>query len=412
MTVREGEGDTRDTTLLEKLPPQLHVVRTPYLRFSAWENKSARVLKNAQSSAGRSQNAAPSPLQGHLRSLARFVRSYLYFPDNRVGWIPFGFAAAVDLVFRKRFDLIYTSSLPGSTAVLGLLLKQTFGIPWVAEFRDPLFLPDEVLRSLNMPEPTPTRKKIENWLHARILRNADTLLTVTDGYAQELKSSYHVPPEKVAVVTNGFDEVDFGVAPNGDCDFFPKGYVHLTHLGTIYPYFSAKFFPALLELVQESPEVKQRLRLNIIGYPDGEVLRYTQEKELKDIVTVQGFINQKDAFRAMRSSDYLLVFYGHRYISRVCVPGKIYDFVRVGRPVFAITYDGGLKSLIEKGEAGRTVDPEDKQAIKAALRDILQGRSKVGPPTPSRPEFVEQFRYDRLAGKLAQVLDAAVTHGS
>jgi glycosyltransferase involved in cell wall biosynthesis len=339
------------------------------------------------------------------------VRSWLYFPDETVGWIPFGFAEAVELIFRRRYDVIYTTSPQSSTAALGLLLKQALGIPWVAEFRDPLFLPNDVLRSLNWPEPLPTRQKLEHWLRAAILRRADTVLTVTDGYAQELKSSYKVPPGKVAVVTNGFDEADFKAGLNGNRDFFPAGYVHLTHLGTIYPHFSVNFFPALQELVRESPEVKQRLRLNIIGYPDGDVLQYARGEELKDIVTIRGFISQTDAYRAMRSSDCLLLFYGHRYISRVCVPGKIYDFLRLGRPILAITYEGGLKALIERGEAGWAVDPEDKGAIKQALRRILQDGRRSDPPRPFRPEFVEQFRYDRLAGKLAEVLDATVSHG-
>jgi glycosyltransferase involved in cell wall biosynthesis len=412
ITVQEREEDIRDLTLLEKLPSQLQVVRTPYLRVSAWENPSAGVLEVTGGRARWSEGTRRSQLYGYLRSLARVARSYLYFPDETVGWIPFGFAEAVEQIFRQRYDVIYTTSPQSSTATLGLLLKLVVRIPWVAEFRDPLFLPNDVLHSLNWPEALATRRRLEHWLRAGILRRADTVLTVTDGYAQELKSSYNVPPRKLAVVTNGFDEVDFKAALNGSRDFFPAGYVHLTHLGTIYPHFSVNFFPALREFLRESSEARQKLRLNIIGYPDGEVLQYAQEDDLKDIVTIRSFINQTDALRAMCSSDCLLLFYGHRYISRVCVPGKIYDFLRVGRPILAITYEGGLKALIERGGAGWAVNPEDKEAIKQALRRVLHDGRRSGPPRPFRPEIVEEFRYDRLAGKLAEVLNATISHAS
>jgi glycosyltransferase involved in cell wall biosynthesis len=404
MTVEVGEGDTKDMTLLEKLPPGLNVARTPYLNVAGWETSAASSLKTSGISNRRVNGALRPHFYNHARFWGKIFRACLYFPDETVGWIPFGLAEAAELIFQYRYDLIYTTSKPRSTAVMGLLLKRAFGIPWLAEFRDPLYVPRDVqlLRRQAIPV---ARELLDRCLHELILRSADTLLAVTEGFADELKSSYGVPPQKVAVVPNGFDEADFEFDSSGERSFFPQDFVHLTHLGTIYHRSSGGFFPALLELVQEVPEVRQRVRVNIIGYPDDEVARYSQEEHLKGIVTVRGLIGHHDALRAMRSSDCLLLFYGDPYTSRVCVPGKIYEFLRVGRPVLAVSVEGGLKRIVEQAHAGWILHPNDVAGIKQALKEIALGSRDEFLQRTALPEFAAQYRYDYLAEKLAVIMD-------
>src|SRR5713226_4027359 len=44
LTIRRAEGD-QEPELLERLPPQVHVVRTRYLRISGWENSTAGAVR-------------------------------------------------------------------------------------------------------------------------------------------------------------------------------------------------------------------------------------------------------------------------------------------------------------------------------------------------------------------------------
>jgi glycosyltransferase involved in cell wall biosynthesis len=400
MTIKPRQGDVADPGLLEKVPPEVRVSRVPFLDVTAWERKPHAAARKLGALPSPDAGKQPTMLDRFLRSTAAFVRSCLYFPDEAIGWVPFGLREALRLHRAEKFAVVYTTSPPGSTLLIGFFLKLFTGVRWVAEFRDPWY-----------PSDRPLRRRLERWLHALILRKADTLLAVTDGYAEELRSTYGVRSPKVAVVRNGFDEADFRVGLNGDRSFFPKGYIHLTHIGTIYPHSGGRFFPALRELVREFPDVKQRLRINIIGYPDGETFRYSREEDLRDIVTIRSFVNHTDALLAMRSSACLLLFYGDPYFSRVCVPGKIYEYLRVGRPIFALSVEGGLKQIIEEGNAGWVVHPDDVQGIKQRLRALAFGDQERLSQCAAAPEFVEQFRYDRLAGKLAEVLDQTVSHG-
>jgi len=107
----------------------------------------------------------------------------------------------------------------------------------------------------------------------------------------------------------------------------------------------------------------------------------------------------------MRLSDGLLLFYGHIYTSRTSVPGKLYEYLRIGRPILAVAHEGGVKELIGKGKAGWVARPESTGEIKQALRSLLeQIRSGVGPQLPD-PDFVAQFEYEQLARNLASIFN-------
>jgi len=397
LTIRRAEGD-QEPRLLERLPPQVDVVRTQYLRISGWENSTANAFQGFGGLRSAPTDARQPRFDRYLRSLGELVRSTLYFPDDKVGWVPFGLAKAIQLHRDQPFDLVYTTNPPRSAPIIGLLLKILHGVPWVSEFMDPWYPPQGRIR-----------RKSEDWLQAQLVRKADRVVAMVEQHAEELRRLFNIPAEKLAVVRNGFFEEDFPSTETAPDYPLAPGCFHLSHFGTIYPDNSGSFFPALTELVRERPELKKRLRINIVGYPSENILRYATEGELKDIMQIHGFVpDRTQVLQMMRSSHCLLLFWGRPDFSRLAVAGKTYDYLRVGRPILAVTHEGGVKELVEEAKAGWVVPPDNTEAIKQALRTVLWNHRGDDAPRPSRPEFVAQFRWDRQAEKLARVFHEAV----
>ena len=400
LTITGNRGDAEDPRMLADFPAQIRVERTSCLEISAWENTAGvgvRALGGLQS---KEQDQRQPLWDRWLRSCGRLVRSCLYFPDDTVGWVPLGLARAIELHLQNRFDAVYTTSPPRSGPVIGLLLKILLGIPWVAEFRDPWY-----------PPPGPWRRRFERALLQRILRRADKIVVISRGNAEEMERSHGVSKAKVAVVSNGYDEKEFDCLDGERSALLEPGHFHLSHFGTVYPNFSGRFFEALAGLLGEHPELRDRLRVNVIGFSDDVVQQCAARADLQGVVRLHGFVPHHEALGSMQSSDCLLVFLGNRDVARLSGLGKIYDYLRVGRPILAVAFEGGTQELIEEAQAGWVVNPEDPEAIKRALKAVVSNGPGSGNPRPSRPEFVEQFRYDRLAGRLAEVLNAAVGHG-
>jgi glycosyltransferase involved in cell wall biosynthesis len=233
---------------------------------------------------------------------------------------------------------------------------------------------------------------------------------VTNEQADEIKRSFPVADGKVTVIDNGFDEDDFTSNQASGSFPLPSGFFHLSHFGTIYSGFSGSFFPALAQLLRDRPDWRERLRVNIFGFPDETVRRYSESSELNGVIHLHGFLKHSAALEAMRASDCLLLFLANPEMARLAVSGKTYEYLRAGRPILAVAYEGGVKRLIEEGQAGWVVHPEDTQTMKQVLQILLgEGQEKQN-YQPIRPDFVAQFRYDRLAGSLASVLDKVVSH--
>ncbi len=400
------EGDS-DPGLLDKLPPAVRIVRTEYKRIFAWEQAASSAVKRVGALSPTDDHATYPParfpsLDRWLRRMGNFVRSCVYFPDHTTGWIPGALAEAIRLHRSQPFDVVYCTSPPRSSLIVGWMMKVLLGARWVLELMDPWY-----------PPPTqPLRQWFEHQLLRRLLRSADAVVVMVPGHAEDLHQTFHVPHEKMTVVRNGFDEDDFQPEPQANTELMPPGLLHFSHFGTVYPENSGQFFPALGELVEEMPELRQRLRVNLFGHPHEPVIqRYAQEGPLAGVLRIHGFIPHSRVLQYMRASDLLLLFWGRPDFSRLAAAGKTYEYLRIGRPIFAVSHTGGgIHQLVEEGEAGWVANPSNKEAIKQLLREVLE----VLPTNhlrPRRPEFVSQFRYENLAGILASVFDRVAAHG-
>lgn len=417
LTITDKRPDVRDPGLLEKVPPEVRIVRTPYVRMDGWEDLAMRLTRGRHRHDDGPESpvwagAGPSVRQSRLRrwskGLARLLRGFLYFPDEFVGWLPWGLAAGIKLCMRERFDVVYTTSPPRSTPLIGYFLKLFLGVTWLNELQDPWLLPAG-MDGVDIGSGNALVGKGRHVLAARVdaglVRRADLVVTMTRGYAQQLQSQHRLPPSKIACISNGFDEDDF-LSPMTEHDgLLEPGFVHLSHIGTIYSRGSGNFFPALADLVRENPEVTSKLRINIIGYPDGEVVEYARQEHFRDMIRVHGFIQHDEALRIMAASHCLLILYDNVFFSRFCVPGKLYEYLRAGRPVLALTHPGEVQELVEGSGAGWVIRPDDTSGIKEVVQTLLRSGASGQPLASPNPHYVAGFSYERLTSELVAALE-------
>src|SRR5439155_12426489 len=194
-------GEPRDPTLGEELPPSVRVSRTPFFDLSLVPRAAARL---------------------GLRGLASLARALLYLPDLQAGWLPWACAMAPRLA--RRADLVYTTSAPYTSHLVGLWLKLRLGKPWVADFRDEW--------SLNpfFQYPSPALLALNRLMERRVLAHADRVLATTPGHAAGLASLLPAAQRaKVRVIHNGYDPADL---PDESAP--PDERFTLVHVGTFY----------------------------------------------------------------------------------------------------------------------------------------------------------------------------------
>ena len=83
------------------------------------------------------------------------------------------------------------------------------------------------------------------------------------------------------------------------------------------------------------------------------------------------------------------------------VPGKIYEYIAVGRPLLLIGGEGATAGLVQRHRLGVTC-PNEVKELKNTLRQLVSGAIRLSPPDP---QTVDRFSYRRLAKSLADALN-------
>src|SRR5688500_9642684 len=192
----------RDESLIKDVPSEADVFRfaccQPYDSF--FRLSGALSKKESRKPADLVSTKSNSLLQ----RLSTFVRANFFIPDPRVFWVRPSVKFLHDFLRENEIRTIITTGPPHSIHLIGLRLKKkNSSLRWLADFRDP-WSEWGLLDSLNV---SPFARRIHKRLEAKVLERADKIITITPFYVRRFEA---LSRRKVSLLTNGYDEDDFG----------------------------------------------------------------------------------------------------------------------------------------------------------------------------------------------------------
>jgi glycosyltransferase involved in cell wall biosynthesis len=385
VTPGEAWATPVDLGLLREIPGWLRVVRT-----GSFEGRPRRV-PIAQTKAAAT--SAPNPLRAQLGHLKRF-------PDAHLGWLPFALAAARG----QHYDVAYSSSGPFTSHLVGLILKRTTGRRWVAELRDGWYRWNGAI----FPDYPRWRDGLERSLERAALRGADRVVLVTDRMAAAFRCQYSdLPREHFAVVANGFDARQFNAVlePAG-----PTGTFEMLHTGALYYGRSlTAFLDAAQRLVDSNVEFARAFRLMLLGTLDSAAQTEVSRHRIRDRIQVRGQVDHASAVTAMRSADVLLLVANTTPGAEATVPGKLFEYLAAGRPVFSVAPpESATADVLDQVGGGWFAPAHDPTAIACVLERAFAEHQAGRAPLPDRLK-VAGFDRRALAGDLARIFDEVST---
>ncbi len=389
-----------DVQLLAQLPPGVTVVRT-----SSFERRPG-VRPTSDDIAAPTRGASPGGrvLRGGLKSQVGHARR---FPDAHRGWTIPAVAAGWRVVRDERVDLLYSTAGPFTCHVVALALHRLTGLPWVAELRDGWYRWNRAIFA-DYPR---WRGWLEEPLERAVVRGAARVVLVTDLMAEAFRRQYPgLPAGHFQVVSNGFDPQQLRGAgpPPSRSDRF-----QVLHAGALYHGRGiASFLEAAGRLAQEDADFACHFELRLVGSLDGEarseVARQVDCYRLGDRVSYAGYLDHEQALAAMRAADLLLLVSNTTPGAEAAVPGKLFEYLAVRRPVLAVTPGGAdAAAVVWRTRAGWVAPAHDPDAIREQLASAFAAHRRGDTP---RPDDEEIARFDRryLTRDLARVFDAVL----
>ena len=413
LTPGERNVDDRDATQ-PGFEPGLTVVRTRVLPHPVQLLRRLRAGPKGRAEAAGAPGVAVASrrLPGWLR---RTVLEALNLPDIVTGWILPAVVAGRRLVRGSDIACLFSSGPAWSSHLAALGLARLTGLPWVAHFRDPWSQGSGYYRDSQWVERANAR------LERAVVERAATVICVTDRHTDLLRRHYaSCDPGKFVTVPNGYDgaeweqaEADAGA---GGADA-PGGQFVITYAGALYVGRSPLLvLEALRRLHQTGDLTLDRVRLDIVvndgmrQLPDGrDIMAVAREMGLGGAVQVLGPLPRRETLRRLLDSNLLLLL-GHNFTMQV--PGKLYEYLRTGRPILALAPAGAQTDLLRATGGAWIVEPDDAAGVVEAVRDAYRRwqTGQSGPKADAR--LVSGFDRRVLVGRFATELDAAVVRGA
>jgi glycosyltransferase involved in cell wall biosynthesis len=344
----------------------------------------------------------------HFAIRGRYV-SWMSLPDRWVSWCLGAVPTGLSLIRRYRPDVIW-STYPVATAhLIGMALHGLTGIPWVADFRDPMTEVDPITGENHPGDPRLWRMR--RWIESRTVHTCSRAVVVTPGSLRIHAERYaSLPSSHWAVVSNGYDEQTFAkigqVLPSKDL----RRPLVLLHSGVLYPTPDrdpGALFAAIGKLRSEGRISGAHLKivLRATGH-DERYRKQLHEHGIEDIVSLESPVSYSSALAEMLSADGLLLFQG--YTSNPAIPAKLYEYLRAKRPILAMVDSrGDTAGVLRKARVGRIVPLESSEKIAAALLEFLEGLRAGREPVASDAEIRSHSRESKAA-ELAAVMDFVI----
>ncbi|MGH7650094.1 MAG: hypothetical protein ACREND_18465, partial [Gemmatimonadaceae bacterium] len=348
----------------EANPDESLIIPTPSL---AWDGLLDRWWR---ASARHSSNAWQQVLwRKPLTALKQ-----LTYGDYSSAWQPCARRAAEIVARAVHIDACIGEHTPDAGVMLARWFARRAGVPWIADFRDPVLRPfPPTLRALYLPR-------------IRSLVSTAAHVVNVNGHLAELDRELLGRP--ATSIPNGFDPDEFTrtQAPSRT-DVFT-----ITYCGNLNPDIQTigPFFEALRIVAGQLPNAASD---GVRFVYRGNAARYVNDAAhtagLDTMVDARPHVPREQALEILQSADVLLLLsitgrlQEEKYFARGLYPAKTFEYFGAKRPILCVPGDGGmLDALIRDTRTGVVLAAADDIAeyVLASYRQWQNGQAATYEP--------------------------------
>ena len=356
------------------------------------------------------------------------ARSYLEkFGAKSMAWralLPM-YRRGSELLATGRFDLVYITTTVFNFFCLGRRWRQQFGVPYVLDFHDPWYRPNQKITSTNHRFKARLGNQLSRYMESYAIRRANGLVAVSPDYLDELNRRY---PAAQVFHDGHCAAIPFGVLPldfelvrespalgGGDDKFCEIAYVGVG--AEIMAKSFRRIADGMARLRQREPELVSRLRFRFSGtdgrWSEGQpkiLLEQAEAAGIGDLVEENPrIIAYREATRRAVAADGLLVL---GVDDPAYMPSKLFLYALTGKPLLACMHarsqvNDYFQRLPELGTLIHFDGPAENEATEdALLLNFL--RQAAERKTFARENIRAEFSAAAMARQHAELFDKIV----
>lgn len=362
------------------------VLKRPIVEPYGW----ASALSRKQS---KTISAGIIPKEGKQSMVQRamlYARGNFFIPDARVLWVKPSIRYLKKYIAESGIDTIITTGPPHSLHLIGLGLKKSLGVRWIADFRDPW----TTIGYHDKLKMTPKTQEKHRRLEKIVLDTCDEVLVTSPTTAKTFGS---ITDTSIEVITNGYDDENIGKT-TVDTHF------SISHIGSLLSDRNPRMlWEAISEIAQEHAEFKSLLRIKLAGKVSQEVVESIHAAGLGDHLELLGYVSHSEALKLQREARLLLLIEIDAAITRGIIPGKIFEYLVAHRPILAIgPSDADVEGILAETASGVYCLYIEKEKIKSFV--LNQFTVSIESDTLSNVNAINKYHRKALTRQLSDII--------
>jgi len=365
--------------------------------YEAWDEKTLdQVPPGCEVIRARGYDAARE------LSIAGRYPGFLAIPDRWANWAWLNAGLGARVCRERGIEAIWSTYPIASAHQLGAAIARRTGLPWIADFRDPMAQP-------GYPA-DPRRWRAYRRIEETAAREAARMVFVTPSALQSYRELFRdTPAERFELLANGYDESVFASAGTPTPETRAGRPLVLLHSGIVYP--SERDPTALMDALaslKSAGRIREGqfvIRFRAPVHAD-LITGLAAERGVVGFVEIAPSVPYKAAIAEMTSVDALLVMQGQNCNAQI--PAKLYEYLRAGRPMLGLADPEGDtgRTMLDVG-VPHVATLEDTAAIERTLPSFVEALARDAVPTVPRSR-IERYSRRALTGALAGLLERVV----
>lgn len=336
----------------------------------------------------------------HYKLINRLF-SLFHYPDPNSFWAIPAILFGRKLLLNKQANVLLSTFPVATSHLVGACLNLLTGVPWCADFRDPMV-------QEGYPK-DPLQRLIWRWIESRTVRHAHKILFTTQAACEYYIRRYpFLDMDRCAVVPNGYIEEDFEHIPT-QSKATHSGPIRFIHAGTLYAEERnpKNIFEGIAKLLKSGSFSHEDFVFDFYGSGDAKSF-YSFSEMARDLRLARNIcfhppISHSEILALMSQYDVLVLIQGPSCNHQI--PAKAYEYFRLRKPILAFTNPNGeTGKLIISNNAGIVTNINDSDAIADSIREVItllrQGQSLPIIDENRLPLFSRTYQAERLAAIL------------
>jgi len=375
-----------DESLLSEVPKSLtilkHPIKEPY--------KLAGFLSRKESKRMRKGIIHRPKRQTFIEKLLLFIRGNFFIPDARKNWVKPSVKFLSDYITQNNIETIITTGPPHSLHLIGMQLKQSLGVKWLADFRDP-WTSIGYHRQLKLTNSSAAKHR---QLEHDVLQNADEIISTSYTTSKQFQS---IVDKTINTITNGYDDSETS-EKKLDTKFT------CSHIGSLLSDRNPQIlWKAFQELINENEDFKKTFQLNLIGVISEDVMDSIYEHQLKGFVNFDGYVPHPEALKYQKQSQVLLLIEIDSEETKCIIPGKLFEYMVSERPIVALGPEGSdVETIIKQTNTGNYFTYNEFESLKNLILSHFAAYQKND--LKSHPIGLQKYHRKRLTRQLSELI--------